>query len=147
MAANNLPATQQPHWEHFQHGADIGIRGFGTTVAEAFEQAALALTAVICQPDEIKPLEEVSIQCSSDDIEILFVEWIDAVVYEIATRRMLFSRFEVRIEKEQLDAKIYGESIDIQRHAPAVEIKGATLTALAVEKSGELWCAECVVDV
>lgn len=147
MATNKLPAAQQPHWEHFQHGADIGIRGYGTTLAEAFEQAALALTAVICQPDEIEPHEEVSIQCSSDDIEILFVDWIDAVVYEIATRRMLFSRFEVHIDKQQLDAKIYGESIDIPRHSPAVEVKGATLTALAVKKSSELWCAQCVVDV
>ena len=30
-------------WEHFEHGADIGVRGIGPTPASAFEQAALPL--------------------------------------------------------------------------------------------------------
>src|SRR5438552_18976922 len=34
-------------WELFSHDADVGIRGFGSTVAEAFEGAALAVTAAI----------------------------------------------------------------------------------------------------
>lgn len=33
-------------WEHFQRGADIGIRGIGPTKPQAFEQAALPLTAI-----------------------------------------------------------------------------------------------------
>jgi len=39
-------------WEHFRHGADIGVRGIGVTQSEAFEQIALALTTVIVtRPD------------------------------------------------------------------------------------------------
>jgi Archease protein family (MTH1598/TM1083)/tRNA-splicing ligase RtcB len=34
-------------WEHFPHDADVGVRGWGTSAAQAFEQAAYALTAVI----------------------------------------------------------------------------------------------------
>jgi SHS2 domain-containing protein len=34
-------------WEHYSHGADIGVRGFGRSVEGAFEQAAIALTAVV----------------------------------------------------------------------------------------------------
>jgi len=34
-------------WEHFSHGSDIGVRGFGESIEEAFEQAAVALTAVV----------------------------------------------------------------------------------------------------
>jgi hypothetical protein len=33
-------------WQHFAHDADIGVRGRGRTIAEPFEQTALALTAV-----------------------------------------------------------------------------------------------------
>ena len=40
-------------WEHYEHGADIGVRGFGATKAEAFEQAALAMTAVVADPAAI----------------------------------------------------------------------------------------------
>ena len=40
-------------WEHFAHGADIGVRGYGLSLEEAFEQAALALAAVgrACHPE------------------------------------------------------------------------------------------------
>ncbi len=41
---------QLARWEHFPHGADIGVRGFGATREQAFEQAAVALSAVITEP-------------------------------------------------------------------------------------------------
>ena len=41
-------------WEHFAHGADVGVRGVGATLNEAFEQAALALTAVVADPAHIE---------------------------------------------------------------------------------------------
>ena len=34
-----LPESKA-RWEHFPHDADVGVRGWGTTAAEAFEQAA-----------------------------------------------------------------------------------------------------------
>jgi tRNA nucleotidyltransferase (CCA-adding enzyme) len=66
----------------------------------------------------------------------------------MATRRMLFGRFEVRIEGSRLSATAYGEPLDVARHEPSVEIKGATYTALRVrpEPDGR-WVAQTVVDV
>ena len=92
------------YWEHFHHQADIGVRGIGATISEAFEQGALALMAVICKPQTIALDEIVEIQCSCDDMELLFADWLNAVIYEIATRRMLFGKFEVQIENEKLTA-------------------------------------------
>ena len=40
----------EKRWEHFPHDADIGVRGIGASKEEAFEQAALALTAVLTDP-------------------------------------------------------------------------------------------------
>ena len=68
-------------WEHFEHGADIGVRGFGPTKAAAFEQASLALTAVMSDPDTIRPLAEVSISCTAPDDELLLADWLNAVVH------------------------------------------------------------------
>ena len=83
-------------WEHFPHDADIGVRGFGNTPAEAFEQAALALTAVVTDA-EVAP-RDVTVTCAAPDLELLFVEWLNAVIYEMAVRSMLFGRFAVRID-------------------------------------------------
>lgn len=139
---------QVPRWEHFHHGADIGIRGVGANLATAFEQAALALTGVICEPESVRPETTIPIDCTGDDDEFLLVNWIDTLVYEMAIRGMLFSRFRVNIEGQRLTADISGEPIDVARHQPAVEVKGATLTALHVgrDANGD-WVAECVVDV
>jgi SHS2 domain-containing protein len=134
-------------WEHFEHGADIGVRGFGASVAEAFEQAALALTAVITDPASVRPLERVELSCEAPDNELLLAEWLNALIYEMATRHMLFSRFAVRLESDGLAGEAWGEAVDGARHHPAVEVKGATYTQLRVAREGDGWLAQTVVDV
>jgi len=135
-------------WQHFDHGADIGVRGTGSTLAEAFAQAALAMTAVVCDPAAVQAKESISIECEGKDAELLFVDWLNCLVYEMATRKMLFSDFDVHIENDKLKARVSGEPVDIQRHQPAVEIKGATMTALRVAHNEDgTWIAETVVDV
>ncbi len=136
------------HWEHFHHMADIGVRGVGGTMAEAFEQAALAMTAVITDPEKVGPREAVEIDCQAPDSELLLVDWLNALIYEMATRRMLFSRFSVAVKNDRLTAKAWGEPTNITRHQPAVEIKGATYTELHVHQDEHgAWRAQCVVDV
>ena len=134
-------------WEHFAHEADIGVRGFGASKSEAYEQAAQALTAAITDPAGVSPRQSVDIRCEAPDDELLFADWLNALVYEMATRRMLFSRFAVRLDDHLLEAKAWGEPIEVSRHRPAVEVKGATYTALRVVSTGEGWMAQTVIDV
>jgi SHS2 domain-containing protein len=43
---------------------------------------------------------------------------------------------------------VHGEPVDVARHTPAVEVKGATLTELAVRQEADgTWVAQCVLDV
>lgn len=135
-------------WEHFPHGADVGIRGVGGTLEAAFEQAALAMTAVMIDPSTVNPDTKVAVSCEAPDPELLLVDWLNALVYEMAVRRMLFSRFKVRIEVDRLSGSAWGESVDPEKHSVAVEVKGATYTALRVSRGGDgVWRAQCVVDV
>jgi SHS2 domain-containing protein len=135
-------------WEHFAHGADIGIRGIGPTPEAAFQQAALALTAVVAEPRSVRPQHPVGIECEAPSLDLLLVDWLNALVYEMATRRMLFGAFVVAIEESRLHATAWGEPVDRSRHEPAVEVKGATYTELRVERLDDgHWLAQCVVDV
>ncbi|MCI0663113.1 MAG: archease [Acidobacteria bacterium] len=136
------------YWEHFSHDADIGIRGIGATKEEAFEQVAIALTAVITDPHCVAAQEEIEVDCEAPDDELLLVEWLNALIYQMAIGRMLFSRFEVRVDGIHLNGKAWGEEVNVSRHNPAVEIKGATYTQLKVERDETAtWLAQCVVDV
>ena len=140
-------------WEHFEHGADIGVRGFGPTLASAFEQAALAMVGVITDPAGVAPRELVELACEAPDEELLLVAWLNAVITEMAARRMLFGRFEVQVDGTHLAARAWGEPASVTRHQPAVEVKGATCTALRVARvdddsgAGAGWLAQTVVDV
>ncbi|HSN29555.1 MAG TPA: archease [Kofleriaceae bacterium] len=135
-------------WEHFAHGADIGIRGSGATLDEAFAEAGHALTAVVTDPASVAPRLAVAIQCEAPDDELLLVAWLNALIYEMATRRMLFARFDVHTTDHRLVAMAWGESVDRARHHPAVEPKGATMTALRVARTPDAaWLAQTVVDV
>ena len=135
-------------WEHFVHVADVGVRGHGPSMAAAFEQAAVALTAVITEPEAVQALETVEIRCEAPDPEILLADWLNALVFEMATRKMLFSRFEVQIEDGLLAARATGERVDVARHSPAAEVKGATLSELEVASDADgNWHAQCIVDV
>ena len=135
-------------WQHFDHQADIGVRGFGRSKAEAFANAARALTAVISEADKIEAKESVRIRCCADRDDVLLVDWLNALVFEMTTRRLLFSDFDVSIEEGVLEATAWGEPIDVSRHVPAVEVKGATYTELSVRQTApDAWVAQTVVDV
>lgn len=124
------------------------MRGVGRTRDEAFEQAAIALTAVLTDPLKVTPRTEVGVCCEAADNEALLVEWLNAVVYEMSVRGMIFGRFAVQLQGNRLSGSAWGEQIDIARHEPAVEVKGATYTSLFVGQNADGdWIAQCVVDV
>jgi tRNA nucleotidyltransferase (CCA-adding enzyme) len=141
-----------PSWHHLHHSSDIGIQGVGGSIEEAFEQAALALTAVVMNPNLISSKEKVHITCKAPNLEILFLDWINDLIYQMATQKILFSSFDITINQKDtnlcLDGFAWGEFINLKKHHPAVEVKGATFTLLKVTRDEQgAWIAQCVVDV
>ncbi len=139
-------------WEHFRHGADIGIRGRASTLAGAFAEAAVALTAVMVAPETVPAAVTREIELEAPDLEMLLYDWLNRLVYEMAVERMIFADYRVEIEAGgdtwRLRARVRGERLDRLRQRPAVEVKGATFTALQVrQQPGGGWLAQGVVDV
>jgi len=134
--------------ELFEHQADVGVRGRGATREAAFEQAALALTSAVTDLSSVEPRDEMTVLCDAPDDELLFADWLNALIGLMSSRRVLFSRFEVRLADGRLIGRAWGEPVDPARHQPAVEVKGATYTALSVRQEQDgTWLAQCVVDV
>ena len=142
------PSPNCPVWNHFEHDADIGLRVTSATREGLVEGMGQALTAVMTDPAAVRLEETVDIHCEAPDDALLLVDWLNALIYEMATRRMVFGKWRVKLHGTILEACVEGEALDRDRHKPVVEVKGATYTALAVEcdESGT-WCGQCVVDV
>lgn len=144
-----MSGAQEPQdWVQEAHAADMIVCGFGTDAAQAFANAARAMVAAMTPLKRIAARETVRVRCRAPDLDMLLYDWLNAVIYEMATRRMLFGDFRVRIEDNRLVADLLGEPVDTARHAPAVEPKGATLSELSVRRRPDgRWAARCVVDV
>ncbi len=142
-----MPDKDRRQFETFEHEADIGIRGFGSSMEVAFENAALALYSVMVNLRLVEQKEKRTVSVSTPDPELLFVEWLNALLSLSDIERMVFSRFEVRISGMSLSGTVWGEQLDRKRHEPGVEVKGATYHMLNVKHEGKTYVAQCVVDV
>jgi len=141
-------AMHDGSWEHSEHDADIGLRAVAGSREGLFACMGEALTAVITDPAQVRLTEAVSIHCEAPDNALLLVDWLNALIYEMAARRLVFGAWDVSLDGQVLDARVRGERVDRERHQPVVEVKGATYTALSVERdSAGLWHAHCIVDV
>jgi SHS2 domain-containing protein len=139
-------ATPRSHWEHVQAGADLGVRGIARTKAAAFEQAALALSAVTADPGAIGTDEQVEIECEGADDESLLVAWLNAVIAEMAARGMVFARFHVELHPRRLVGSAAGERASVDHAHGGRAVTRATFTNVRVARlsSGE-WLAQAVV--
>jgi SHS2 domain-containing protein len=135
------------NYETFEHGADIGIRGFGQTMAEAFENTAIALYSVMVNIPAVEASEKRSVTVSAPDNELLLIEWLNALLSLSDIEHMVFSKFKVKMEGASLTGTAWGEKLDQERHEPNVEIKGATYYMLKVTEADGRFVAQCVVDV
>lgn len=131
---------------YFEHVADIGVIGRGTTVTEAFVAAAEAMFAIMAEPAKVTETLSVEIRFTESDTELALVTWLNRLLAEARLNGAVFRRFELEREGDTYTGKAYGcvwkDSIP-----RGTEVKGATLTALSVKQDESGWEARCVVDV
>ena len=140
----------EDHFETFEHGADIGIRGVASTLDGAFVQGAKAVFSIMVSPfpQEEADLSE-PVECSSFDLEGLFVAWINELLSLADLRSALFWDFVVSVDLDTMSARgrAAGRPLSRIQGDLGIEVKGATFTGAKVERDGGVWVAQCVVDV
>ena len=138
------PPLQDLGWEHVPHDNAIGVRGYGANPEEAFEQAALALAAILTKVP-VDPKIAVTVVCEATDDELLLAEWLDAVIYEMAARRMVFGRFSVTIRGRRLYGTAWGEPVRGKRDG--VPDPRVTLSGMQIKRDPTgTWMAGCIVE-
>ena len=134
-------------YETFDHRADIGIRGYGKSVEEAFENGAKAMFSVMVDIDDVKPVNREDINCEAPDLETLFVEWLNGLISVAHLNGKLFCKFKVKIAADKLTGSAWGERLDKEKHHMMTEVKAATYSQLKVVKEDDTYIAQCIVDV
>jgi protein archease len=134
--------------EFFDHTADLGIRIRAATLDKVFADAGRALTAAIVEdPTTIRPVIKESISINgSDRIDLMF-DWLRDLLIRFETRQMIFAEFDVKVAENGLQATVIGEPVDRARHLLSHEVKAITYHCLIVERDGDGWLAEVIVDI
>jgi SHS2 domain-containing protein len=121
-------------YELIEHTADVGVKAYGKTVAEAFEHAAKAMFDIITDSSMIDAVGQYDIELESTDRELLLVDWLSKLLFLNGAKNLVFGKFEVTLEKNHLVAHVYGEEYSLKKHKMGVEIKAVTYHMLEVHE-------------
>jgi SHS2 domain-containing protein len=135
-------------YELVDHTADIGVRLWGPTAEEVFEQAALALFSLVCDPLHVGSLETVEIELEAEAMDLLLAAWLNELLYVFEARRLVLTQFDIdELTERTLRARVTGEPLDTTRHVMCGGVKAATLHELTLEKRDGGWEGFVLLDV
>jgi SHS2 domain-containing protein len=135
-------------FEAFEHTADLGLRVRAETLDELFAEAGRALFSTLVEDlATVAPGERVEISVAGTDREYLLFDWLKELLYRFDAEHLLFSRFEVQVSDAGLKGAVWGEKLDWTRHVLRNEVKAITYHGLKVEREGDGWLAEFIVDI
>jgi len=135
-------------FETFDHTADVGLRIRAADLDALFADAARALFSVMAGDlAAVRPREEVHFSLVADGLDVLLRDWLGELLYTFHVRKLVFSDFTVAVRETGLQGTARGEPMDAQRHQLDVEIKAVTWHGLKVERTGDGWLAEVIVDI
>jgi len=139
------------NYELIEHTADIGIRVRAKDLKELFRNTALAMFEIMAEEKSSvtrhqSPVKRIMIKQKAQDLEELFVNWLNELLSLSSTKELIFSDFKInKLDKNNLEAEAEGE--DIKNYKVNMEVKAATYHQLKIEDKGDFWQAEVIFDV
>jgi len=135
-------------WEHFEVEADVGVRGWGATRADAFAQVTRGVFALLVSPDQLEPRERREVRAQADAPESLLVAWIDECLYVHEIEGFVAVSVEMTVCTDTLaHGVLQGEPVDPGRHRVGTVVKGATYHRVLVTTRDGTHEASLIVDV
>jgi|SRR5580704_13671962 len=135
-------------FEVFDHTADLGLRIHAPDLNALFADGGRALLSVIVSDSNtVEPRDRLTVRVAGTDLEYLFVDWLDELLFLFESKRFLASEFETQLDDTGISATVRGEPCDPARHALAHEVKAVTYHGLTVEQSADGWRAEVILDI
>ena len=123
-------------YELIDHTADVGIKAYGKTLPEAFENAAKGMFDIITDKSEIEPVGQYDIKLEAPNLEQLLVDWLSELLYLNSAQNLVFGLFkvmEIDEKKSYLYARAFGEKFNFSKHKIGSEIKAVTYHILEVK--------------
>lgn len=143
--------TKGKNFEFLEHTADAYVAAYGKDLAEAFENAALALFDVMTEVETVTPIEEGYVDVEAEDECALLYSWLEDLIVKFEINERLYSKFRIRIDETsegfRLKAKIWGERFSPDRHPRKVGVKAITYHRMEILKKPENVTVKFILDI
>ena len=118
-----------------EHTADTGLVAYGSSLAEAFANAAYGLFSIMAETRKVREAESQLISVGGEDAESLLFNWLNHLIYVFEVQHFLFKRFDItEFDEHGLKATGWGEKYDPARHHLKLGVKSATYYLLEVDR-------------
>lgn len=142
------PERGSAGFELTEHTADVGIHAWAPSEAGVFEQSALALCSLLCDPATVEPRHAVGLEAEAPMHDLLLVAWLNELLYRFEADSLVFHSFAIGVlGARTLSGSAFGEPLDPARHAAHAGVKAVTYHGLALRRTGKGWDATVVLDV
>jgi len=135
-----------------EHMADAYIEAYGNNLAEAFENAALAMFDVMTEVDKVDPKIRDKVEVEAGDEHALLYNWLEALLVKFELEEMLYSKFKIQSLSEtpngfRLKAEVWGEKFNPEKHAQKVGVKAVTYHMMEIIKKPEKVILKFILDI
>jgi len=144
--------TERRNFEFLEHTADAYIAAYGKTLAEAFENAALAMFNVMTEVEKVEWKIEEDVEVKAKDEYALLYSWLEALLVKSELKEMLYSKFQISIIERtsdgfRLEAKIWGEKFNPEKHLQKVGVKAITYHRMEIIKEPNKITLRFILDI
>jgi len=130
--------------------ADLAFEAQAQSEEKLFEQAAQALTSAMVDPATIKQIRKTEISLTAVNLEDLLYDFLSEIVAIKDSDGLLFSKYQIKIKGDKgfkLQAACFGEEINPETQELKDDVKAVTKHKFFVEKSGNKFRAQVILDV
>jgi SHS2 domain-containing protein len=140
------------NFEFLEHMADAYIAAYGKDLAEAFENAALAMFDVMTEVEKVRAKVEDYVEVKAEDEYALLYSWLEDLLVKSDINKMLYSKFKIsNLEKTtegfRLKATIWGENFNPEMHPQKVGVKAVTYHRMEILKKPANVTVKFILDI
>jgi SHS2 domain-containing protein len=124
-------------YRFLDHMTDAIVEAYGSTLEEAFENAAKGLIDTMLDLKSVRPKQEITFSLKGHDLYSLLFDWLDKVMLSVVADGIAISEFSVKVTQQDscyaLEGITRGEKLDLERHGYKVEIKAVTYHEMEIK--------------
>jgi SHS2 domain-containing protein len=129
-------------YRFLDHATDAIIEVEGKDLKEAFAVTADAVINLTLDQDKVEEKQTKEFVAQGKDLHYLLFSWLEEIPFILITEGFAIKRIEFDIEKKdiyKINAKAFGEILDLKKHNFKVEIKAPTFYDMEIRNENTVY--------